>query len=162
MGVLMSVGVSRELCLGMSPVAVRSLVWAAPACSLWSLKSQTNVRSCWYTGLGSVFLGSTQFQYLQNSSKILCISLDRETGSCPRSTLECLFLPDLTSLDSLPDEPPGKPWEATRESTRKLKCTIAIKNHMKRHGISAYSAGNEKQVQMLNMVQFFIVYIEYF
>ena len=33
---------------------------------------------------------------------------------------------------------------------------------MKRHGISAYYAVNEKQVQMLNMVQFFIVCIEYF
>ena len=38
------------------------------ACSLWSLKSQTNVRSCWYTRLGSVFYLEQQVSWAVCSS----------------------------------------------------------------------------------------------
>ena len=37
------------------------------------------------------------FQYLQNSSKILCVSTDGEPGPCPSAALDCLFLPSLAS-----------------------------------------------------------------
>ena len=37
------------------------------------------------------------FQYLQNSSKILCVSNDGEPGPCPSAALDCLFLPSLAS-----------------------------------------------------------------
>ena len=116
-----------------------------------------NLRSNWsgvYLFVGSIpsliinFSHLREFQFLQNSSKILlCVSLNGETGPCPKAALDCFSLvshshPSLISnCSNLSIGTQGRSWKLTegcflsskqwgtprpcaQEPYRALHCTI--------------------------------------